>query len=72
MEDFRKNFKVNVPPHFNFGYDIIDGWAEVAPSKTALVWTGDNGSDKTLTYAEYKAESDKAASYLQSIAWRKV
>lgn len=67
MEDFRKNFKVNVPPNFNFGYDIIDGWAEVAPNKTALVWTGDNGSDKTLTYAEYKAESDKAASYLQSI-----
>ena len=25
-EDFKKNYKVNIPEGFNFAYDIIDGW----------------------------------------------
>ena len=25
-EDFKANYKVNVPERFNFAYDVIDGW----------------------------------------------
>lgn len=28
QEDFRKNFKIKVPENFNFGYDVVDAWAE--------------------------------------------
>ena len=30
-----KNYKVNVPENFNFGYDIVDAWAEKEPDKIA-------------------------------------
>ena len=26
-EDFLENYSVNIPEDFNFGFDIIDGWA---------------------------------------------
>ena len=29
-EDFKANFKLNVPENFNFGYDVVDAWAEKA------------------------------------------
>ena len=27
-EDFKANYTVNVPEDFNFGFDIVDGWAK--------------------------------------------
>jgi len=27
FEDFKANYKLNVPENFNFGYDIVDAWA---------------------------------------------
>ncbi|MDE6511878.1 MAG: acetyl-CoA synthetase, partial [Muribaculaceae bacterium] len=42
-EDFMATFKVNVPENFNFGYDVVDAWAEKAPEKEALLWTNDKG-----------------------------
>lgn len=39
QEDFIKNFCINVPENFNFGYDVVDEWARIAPEKKALCWT---------------------------------
>lgn len=36
-EDFMTNFKVKVPQDFNFGYDVVDRWAETDPDKEALL-----------------------------------
>ena len=41
-EDFKKNYKVNVPDNFNFGYDIVDEWAKQDENKKALVWCNDH------------------------------
>ena len=27
-EDFKANYKVNVPEDFNFGFDVVDAWAD--------------------------------------------
>ena len=35
-EDFIKNYKLSYPDDFNFGFDIVDGWAEVEPEKRAI------------------------------------
>jgi len=35
QEDFIKNFKINVPENFNFGYDVVDAWAAEQPDKPA-------------------------------------
>ncbi|GAB6394717.1 MAG: acetyl-CoA synthetase [Bacteroidales bacterium] len=67
QEDFIKNFKVNVPEHFNFGYDIVDEWARIKPEKKALCWTNDKGEHIDFTFAEMKKYSDQTASYFQSL-----
>lgn len=38
QEDFKKHLKIHVPDNFNFGYDIVDGWAKEEPNKKALCW----------------------------------
>ena len=37
QEDFRKNFKIEVPENFNFGYDVVDAWAAEQPNKKAIL-----------------------------------
>ena len=66
-EDFIDNYKVNVPADFNFGFDIIDGWAETDSGKTALVWCDDDGGDRRFTYGELSALSNRAANWLGSL-----
>lgn len=66
-EDFMENFHVNVPDNFNFGYDVVDAWAEKDPDRPALLWTNDKGEKIQFTFADIKRESDKTASFLQSL-----
>lgn len=70
-EDFKKNYTVNVPEDFNFGFDIVDGWAKEKPENRALVWCDDNGEEKTFTFAEMSRLSNKAANYFKSLGLRK-
>lgn len=67
LDDFRKNYKLIVPDNFNFGYDIIDAWAEEQPNKLAMIWTNDKGREIKFTFADIKRETDKTASYFQSL-----
>ena len=67
QEDFKKNFKVNVPENFNFGYDVVDAWAEEEPEKKALCWTNDKGEHIDFTFAEMKKYTDQTAAYFQSL-----
>ncbi len=66
-EDFMQNFKVKVPENFNFGYDVVDRWAEIEPNKKALLWTNDKGEKIQYTFADIKRESDKTASFFASL-----
>ncbi len=66
-EDFKENFKLVVPDHFNFGYDVVDEWAKEEPNKVALCWTNDKGEHIDFTFADMKRETDKTASYFQSL-----
>lgn len=67
FEDFKANFEVIVPEHFNFAYDVVDEWAASDPEKRALLWTNDEGACRVFTFGEMKTLSDKAASYFQSL-----
>lgn len=71
LDDFKKNFKVIVPENFNFAYEVVDGWAEKEPNKVALCWTNDKGEHIDFTFADMKRETDKTASYFQSIGIKK-
>lgn len=67
QEDFKQNFRINVPDNFNFGYDIVDAWAETAPTKLAMLWTNDKGEERRFTFADMKHYTDQTASYFQQL-----
>lgn len=71
QEDFMKNFRVEVPENFNFGYDVVDAWAEEQPDKKALLWVGKDKEKIDFTFADIKRESDRAASYFTSLGIEK-
>ena len=67
QEDYRKNLHIRVPENFNFGYDVVDAYAAEQPDKEALLWTDDQGAEIRFTFADIKRESDRTASYFQSL-----
>ena len=62
-EDFINNYQVNIPESFNFGFDVIDGWAAKDENKTALVWCNDHDEEKIFTFADLSRLSNKAANF---------
>lgn len=70
-EDFKANYKVNIPEYFNFGFDVVDAWAENDPEKKALVWCDDHQNEKIFTFADIKRLSNKTANYFKSIGIKK-
>lgn len=70
-EDFKENYKVNVPEDFNFGFDIVDAWADQEPDKKALVWVNDHNEEKTFTFTDIKRLSNQAANFFKSLGIKK-
>jgi len=62
-EDFKQNFRLNVPEGFDFARDIVDRWAELEPDKRALVYCNDDGVERTFTFADISELSKRAATY---------
>ena len=67
QEDFIRNLRINVPDNFNFGYDIVDAWAEEEPDKKALLWTNDKGECIQFTFGDLKRYTDMTAAWFQSL-----
>ena len=63
-EDMKQNFKINVPDDFNFGFDVVDAWADIEPEKLALVWTNDAGDMARYTFKDVKDNSNRAVNFL--------
>ncbi len=70
-EDFKENYKVTVPEDFNFGFDVVDAWAEAEPEKMALVWCDDHGHEEKLRFSDISRLSNKVANYFKSIGIKK-
>ena len=67
QEDYIRNFRIRVPADFNFVYDVVDAYAAEEPDKKALLWTDDRGGEIQFTFADMKRETDRTASYFQSL-----
>ncbi len=70
-EDFRDNFKIEVPEAFNFGFDVVDEWARLEPEKKALVWCDDAGEERVFTFADISRLSNKAANAFKQMGIKK-
>ncbi len=58
------NFSIDVPEYFNFGYDVIDRWAERDRNKLALIWVDQHGNEKKYSFRDLKTLSNGAANIL--------
>ncbi|MBQ0110110.1 MAG: AMP-binding protein [Clostridiales bacterium] len=65
-EDFKANYKVNVPKGFNFAYDVVDEWARQDKNKNALLYCTDSGVRQMFTFEDLRVLSNKAANFFLS------
>lgn len=70
-EDFKQNYRCNVPADFNFGFDIVDEWARREPDKLALIWCNDHGEEKRFTFTDISRLSNQAANFFKAHGVRK-
>ena len=71
FEDLRKNYSVHWNDTFNFAYDVLDVLGREKPDALAMLWIGQDGAEKRITFAEMSRESDRAAAYFRSLGLRK-
>lgn len=70
-EDLKENFTLTYPDNFNFGFDVVDAWADIDESKLALMWTNDDGDIKKYTFGDMKKLSAKAANVFKGMGVNK-
>ncbi len=52
---------------FNFAFDCVDAIAKKNPDKLAMMWVGNDKSDKRFTFSDMKKYSAKTANYFESL-----
>lgn len=65
------SYRLNVPDGFNFAYDVVDRIADAEPHRRAMFWRNVEGETHTFTFADIRRESDRCASWLQSLGIKK-
>lgn len=70
-EEFDENgclvsFDYNCPDNYNFGYDIIDKMAELAPDQRAMLWRHPHGESREFTFRDISLLSNKAANVFKN------
>jgi acetyl-CoA synthetase len=75
MKDYeleRKEFRLEVPHYFNFGFDIVDKWAERQPNKLALLAVDRNGENpRPYSFRDISRASNRFANVLKRLGLRK-
>ncbi|MCR5742324.1 MAG: AMP-binding protein [Lachnospiraceae bacterium] len=61
-----KDFTLEYPDNFNFGYDVVDKIAQDTPDKRALVWCNVEGEEHIFTFADIKKYSNKMANVFRN------
>jgi acetyl-CoA synthetase len=45
-----RDFMIEAPEYFNFGFDVIDAWAHKDRNKLAMIWVNQDGVEKRYTF----------------------
>lgn len=65
------DFELDFADNYNFGYDVVDKLAELAPDERAIAWTNENRDEKTFTFADIGKLSNKAANVFKKYGIKK-
>ena len=67
-ESTRRSFRLDVPEGFNYTRDVVEGWAEREPGRTALVWLDAAGRRRReLSFAEVARGARRFANVLGAL-----
>ncbi len=70
-EDFYENAAPQVPPKFNFGYDVVDEYARLSPDKRAIVWCNSKGDERVFTFKDVSEISNRIVNWFISFGIKK-
>ena len=71
-EDIYSGFRWNVPEYYNFGFDVVDRWADQDRTKLALISLDEKRERATYqTFYELKALTDQFANALLNLGIKK-
>ena len=59
-----KNFRIDVPENFNFGFDVIDAWAHKDRNKLAMIWVNQDGVEVKFTFWDLMRLSNQIANIM--------
>jgi acyl-coenzyme A synthetase/AMP-(fatty) acid ligase len=65
-----REFRWEVPEHYNFAVDVVDHWGEDA-QKLAMLWVNERGDEKRLTFRDFTVRSNQAGNALRTMGIRK-
>ncbi|MDA8110575.1 MAG: AMP-binding protein [Betaproteobacteria bacterium] len=64
-EELARQFRWEVPDHFNFAAEVVDAWAK-DPGKLALLWCDESGREARYTFAQIAEHSRRVGSLLRA------
>ena len=56
-----QDFSLHYPDNYNFGYDVVDEMARLAPQQRAMVWCNPKGEHREFTFQDISRLSNQAA-----------
>ena len=71
QEDFEQNFRLTIPEHFHFAYDVVDEYARTEPDKRAMIWCDVAGRERVFTFTDFSRLSDRAANVFKAQGLKK-
>lgn len=60
------DFTLDYPDNYNFGYDVVDEMARIAPSQRAMVWCNTEGDHREFTFDDISRLSNRAANVFRA------
>lgn len=66
----RASFSLNIPTEYNFAFDTIERWA-AQPDKLAMIWIGQHGEERRITYMQFAERSSQIANALSKLGIQK-
>ena len=65
------DYQLRVPASFNFAYDVVDRLADAESGRRAMLWCNEAGEKRTLSFGDFKQQSDRCAAFFLSQGIRK-
>ncbi len=65
-----REFRWDVPEHYNFAFDVVDRWGEEA-QKLAMLWVNERGDEKRFSFRDFTVRSNQVGNALRSMGMRK-